>query len=78
MKVIATKERPASVRLHNSDYVNCLRCSTLGGFVRKRSLTRRLAIMSLPQGLTASKSVGRLRTFGVKNVKDVPLMNVRE
>jgi len=46
--------------------------------VRKRSLTRRLAIMSLPQGLTASKSVGRLRTFGVKNVKDVPLMNVRE
>ena len=34
--------------------------------------------MSLPQGLTASKSVGRLRTFGVKNVKDVPLMKVRE
>ena len=31
----------------------------------KRSLTRRLAIMSLPQGLTRSKSVGRLRTFGV-------------
>ena len=47
-------------------------------FVRKRSLTRRLAIMSLPQGLTASKPVGRLRTFGVKNVKDVPLMKVRE
>ena len=47
-------------------------------FVRKRSLTRRLAIMSLPQGLTASKSVGRLRTFGVKNVKDVPLIKVRE
>jgi hypothetical protein len=47
-------------------------------FVRKRSLTRRLAIMSLPQGLTASKPVGRLRTFGVKNVKDVTLMNVRE
>ena len=42
------------------------------------SLTRRLAIMSLPQGLTASKSVGRLRTFGVKNVKDVPLVKVRE
>ena len=40
--------------------------------------TRRLAIMSLPQGLTASKSVGRLRTFGVSNVKGVPLMNVRE
>ena len=47
-------------------------------FVRKRSLTRRLAIMSLPQGLTASKPVGRLRTFGVKNVKDVPLVKVRE
>ena len=28
--------------------------------------SRRLAIMSLPQGLTASKSVGRLRTFGVR------------
>ena len=27
--------------------------------------SRRLAIVSLPQGLTASKSVGRLRTFGV-------------
>ena len=34
--------------------------------------------MSLPQGLTASKSVGRLRTFGVEDVKDVPLMNVRQ
>ena len=40
--------------------------------------TRRLAIMSLPQGLTRSKSVGRLRTFGIGNVKYVPLMNVRE
>ena len=40
--------------------------------------TRRLAIMSLPQGLTRSKSVGRLRTFGDCDVKDVPLMNVRE
>jgi hypothetical protein len=47
-------------------------------FVRKRSLTRRLAIMSLPQGLTASKPVGRLRTFGVEDVKAVPLMNVRQ
>ena len=44
----------------------------------ERSLTRRMAIMSLPKGLTSSKSVGGLRTFGVKNVKDVPLMNVRE
>ena len=34
--------------------------------------------MSLPQGLTASKSVGRLRTFGVANLKGVPLMNVSE
>ena len=46
--------------------------------MRKRSLTRRLAIMSLPQGLTASKSVGRLRTFGVGDVKGITLMNVRE
>ena len=34
--------------------------------------------MSLPQGLTRSKSVGRLRTFGVSNVKGVLLMNVRK
>ena len=34
--------------------------------------------MSLPQGLTASKTGGRLRTFAVKNVKDVPLIKVRE
>ena len=47
-------------------------------FVRKRSLTRRLAIMSLPQGLTASKSVGRLRTFGFCNIKGVAPMNVRQ
>ena len=40
--------------------------------------TRRLAIMSLPQGLPASKSVGRLRTFGVVDVKGVSLANVRE
>ena len=40
--------------------------------------TRRLAIMSLPQGLTRSKSVGRLRTLGVEDVKDVSFANVRE
>ena len=34
--------------------------------------------MSLPQGLTRSKSVGRLRTFGVEDVKGVSIVNVRE
>ena len=32
--------------------------------------------MSLPQGLTASKSVGRLRTFGDTNIKVDALMDV--
>ena len=40
------------------------------------SLSRRLAIMGFPQGLTASKSVGKPRTFGIGNVKGIPLMNV--
>ena len=40
--------------------------------------TRRLAIMSLPQRLTASKSVGRHRTFGVGDVKVVSFADVRE
>ena len=34
--------------------------------------------MSLPQGLTRSKSVGRLRTFGDDNVKSVSFANVKE
>ena len=44
----------------------------------KRSLSRRLAIVGFLQGLTASKSVRKPRTFGVQKVKVVPLMNVRE
>ena len=32
--------------------------------------------MGFPQGLTASKSVGKPRTFGVGNVKEASLMNV--
>ena len=35
--------------------------------MRKRSLSRRLAIVGFPQGLTASKSVGKPRTFGEKS-----------
>ena len=40
--------------------------------------TRRLAIMSLLQGLTASKFVGRLRTFSVGDVKVVSFADVME
>ena len=34
--------------------------------------------MSPSQGLPASKPVEGLRTFGVKDVKGVPLMNVKQ
>ena len=37
--------------------------------VRKRSLSRRLAIVSLFQGLTRPKSVKRLKTFGIVCVR---------
>ena len=37
--------------------------------MRKRSLSRRLAIMSLFQGLPRSKSVKRLKTFGILCVR---------
>ena len=47
-------------------------------FVRKRSLSRRLAIMGFLQGLTASKSVRKPRTFGVQNVKVLPPMTVNK
>ena len=50
----------------------------VGKEVRKRSLSRRLAIMSPSQGLPASKPVEGLRTFGVKEVKDVSFANVWE
>ena len=44
----------------------------------KRSLSRRLAIVGFLQGLTASKSVRKLRTFGVDKVKGSVLMNINE
>ena len=66
--------RPTSFPRDNIT-VRCVRESNT--LRRQSAVSRRLAIMGFLQGLTASKSVRKPRTFGVHNVKGVPLMNVK-